>query len=146
MPKNSNNGSQPPPIDADTLKGLVSNQTRELIIREKELELERQKTQKELDVKHSENKMQVELANKDIDAQKEVVKESLNNSNQANKRSNLLAAFTIFVVITFFLFSMYMGKEDFAKQVFQIAVAGILGYIAGHGKGKEKGKANNSKN
>ena len=131
-------------MDADFIKAMLTNQARELTVREKEIELESKHRNSELQVHQQEVKNNLEIAKINIDAQERVFTAKLKNTDKANRRNYILWGVVIVMLTGFVLTAMYLEKESFAQQILLAAIAPFGGY--GMSKGNQsKNNGNNNK-
>jgi len=138
---NKKNNQLEPAVDADIIKAMLTNQARELTVREKEAELSSKHRNAELQVHQQEIKSNLEIAKENIQAQERVYTAKLENTNKASKRTHILWGVIVTLLTVFMLIAMYLGKEDFAQQILLAAIAAFGGY--GVSKGNQNKNNNN---
>jgi len=138
---NKKNNQLEPAVDADIIKAMLTNQARELTVREKEAELSSKHRNVELQVHQQEIKSNLEIAKENIQAQERVYTAKLENTNKASKRTHILWGVIVTLLTVFMLIAMYLGKEDFAQQILLAAIAAFGGY--GVSKGNQNKNNNN---
>ena len=121
----------PPPIAADVLSQFVQNQARELDLRARELDLQRQADQHNF-----------EFSKIALDAQAKDRSEERKHKT-ATKRSGYVFAFSIAAVLAVVvMYALYQDKNDFALEIIKAVTFVVSGGAGGYALGVVRSKNN----
>jgi hypothetical protein len=138
--RNRNNPGSPaqiPPVDAETIKSWINNQT---------LELQNQKTENEIRLKEIE--ANTRLAEKSLEIQKDVLTNQGKDFRMSITRIGWIGGSILIILLTFLGFCLWAGKDQFAYKFGQglaLLITNFLSYLAGR-KTKPKTEQNTTNN
>ncbi|MBF0466750.1 MAG: hypothetical protein HQK88_16660 [Nitrospirae bacterium] len=123
----------PTPLPPETIGQLVENQTKELELRAKELDFQKQQ-----------DNHNFEFSKKALDAQLEDRKMQRDHNKRRQHSLYYLIGFLALVIAIIVITSLYLNKETIASEIIKSIVYISAGGFGGYGIGKKKGKEQSS--
>ena len=129
-----------------TYKGIIIKDKEHLLeIKLREIEIK----EKEIDMKLKQSEINMEFAKETMKSQSEDLRDFMNLESKRDKLFMAAISLTVFLCFTIIMGAMYFNKDELMMELLRalgyVFGSGITGYGLGLQKGKDNGKAKQSK-